>query len=156
MTPSRSANPASSSPTTTAFRTVAPTFVFPPGTFSCPPNQVVIGTDPTNWKSLTGCAAMVGLNPTPTFDVQVGQTAFVVAQSDVGKPDVGKPDVGKPDVGKPHLTAAPSGVVAVHGLTITGVKRGRATINVSGLSCLPDEAAEVQPHICPLVTITVS
>ena len=121
--------------------TSMPVFQFPLTSTTCGANGLIIGSDATHWTPVADCMGQVGNKPLPVWILKVGQPAFVA--SDEGP------------LTKIRLTSAPSGIVSVHGVTIIAKRKGTAIITVSGLACAPDEAAQIQPHICPLVEIDV-
>ena len=121
-------------------------------TTTCGREWVIAGTMDSSGIDLADCAAMVGLDPTPTVTAKVGETVYIQVEG-ATKPDDGATPSGSANGYRLQFTASPASAVTVKGWTITPRSPGIITVDVTGLSCQLVGPKLTQPATCRLMAI---
>ncbi|HEX4431064.1 MAG TPA: hypothetical protein VHZ96_17475 [Frankiaceae bacterium] len=85
---------------------------------------------------LLSCAALANVNPLPWVRIRVGEKL----QIHIGEADA-------------RVALRAGDDVAIHGLSVTGLRAGNTLVTIGGWSCA--ELAGPPPALCPLLRLTV-
>ncbi len=121
----------SSKPSATPTRAAATT-----PSFSACGNFGLRATTAEGTWPLLSCAGLANVNPLPWAQIRIGETLRILSQFSGA-----------------HPVIRAGGDVAVHGLSVTGLRAGSTLVTIGGWSCA--ELVGPPPALCPLMRITV-